>query len=95
MSHLYGVMVFNPKGTLEGEWTDSVTGADFSIDGQCKSGPGGYGCNTWLVRSNAVVTKKQTTQSTSQPVSAVTTQPSSTTIIGNLKNLLNNPMWSL
>ena len=37
-SHKWGVLEWNPKGTPEGEWTSKVSGADFSIDGQCKRG---------------------------------------------------------
>jgi hypothetical protein len=37
-SHEWGVLEWNPKGTPEGEWTSKVSDADFSIDGQCKSG---------------------------------------------------------
>ena len=37
-SHEWGVLEWNPKGTPEGEWTSRVSDADFSIDGQCKSG---------------------------------------------------------
>ncbi|MGB7969363.1 MAG: hypothetical protein WCF28_07300 [Methanobacterium sp.] len=37
-SHEWGVLEWNPKGTAEGEWTSKASDADFSIDGQCKSG---------------------------------------------------------
>jgi hypothetical protein len=37
-THQWGVLEWNPKGTAEGEWTSKVSDADFSIDGQCKSG---------------------------------------------------------
>jgi hypothetical protein len=37
-SHEWGVLEWNPKGTPEGEWTSKASDADFSIDGQCKSG---------------------------------------------------------
>ena len=37
-SHQWGVLEWNPKGTAEGEWTSKASDADFSIDGQCKSG---------------------------------------------------------
>jgi hypothetical protein len=65
-SHEWGVLEWNPKGTPEGEWTSKASDADFSIDGQCKSGHS----NVHLVpvkKDSSPVTTPTTTQNQTIP----------------------------
>ena len=56
--HHSGVLIYNPKGTYEGEWTCKNCDADFCNCGRCKaSGSGVY-------LKKAVVVKKSNTSST-------------------------------
>lgn len=83
----YGVLVWNPKGTAEGEWTATDDDMDFSINGRCKGT--GWQHNVWLKKAG--MPKK----STVVPTSSTSTTPTTTTdTIGNIKNQLNEP-WSV
>lgn len=45
--HRYGTLTFNPKGTVEGEWTCSKCDSDYcAADGRCKAG----GSDVYLTR---------------------------------------------
>ena len=80
-SHQWGVLEWNPKGTPEGEWTSKVSDADFSIDGQCKSG-----------HSNVhLVPVQKISSPISSPISTPPTTRIQTTQKGNLINeIVNN-----
>ncbi len=80
-SHQWGVLEWNPKGTPEGEWTSKVSDADFSIDGQCKSG-----------HSNVhLVPVQKISSPISSPISTPPTTKIQTTQKGNLINeIVNN-----
>jgi N-acetylmuramoyl-L-alanine amidase len=49
----WGVLVWNPKGTKEGEWTATDDDMDFSINGHCKGL--GWQSGVYLVKTGTTV----------------------------------------
>ncbi len=45
--HCYGCLIYNPKHTIEGEWTCANCGADFCLCGKCKA----VGSNVYLIKA--------------------------------------------
>ena len=74
-THEWGVLEWNPKGTSEGEWTSKVSDADFSIDGQCKSGHSNV---------HLVPVKKSTINTTNTPSTNNTQTPPKENLVSDM-----------
>ena len=81
-SHEWGVLEWNPKGTEEGEWTSKASDADFSIDGQCKSGHS----NVHLVPVKNFSNTTNKTNSTNTPSTTEIQTNSKENMIGEMIN---------
>jgi N-acetylmuramoyl-L-alanine amidase len=84
-SHEWGVLEWNPKGTLEGEWTSKASDADFSIDGQCKSGHS----SVHLVPVQNISSPTNTPATNTTPTTKIQTIPQE-----NLINVMLNESFS-
>ena len=84
-------LLFNPKHTIEGEYTCKYCDSDFSLNGRCK-GSYSWQHNVWLTK---VVEKKSTSDTNTSSCTPTTNTTSTAGICMQNIILKLNSDWSL